>query len=244
MAGQIGGRRRWPGPRPLCSNDREKRHVQDDLRRRPAAAVPSPSVPTHSGHPLELIAFFRRFRPSVLRNLIYTFIWNMGFIAVFSVLDPAVRAARASGARALGQLRDRQLHRLSDPWRIRAGTSRADAVDSAARIRRAQRLLRRHHHWRRVWRLLAGIHAAALERRARIHVFGPRCNRDRVAEPHHLRDPGIDLLRARAPGPSRGGVPARARARRGGRASIPPGATASCSKRRSSRTSSTTRSPT
>jgi signal transduction histidine kinase len=40
----------------------------------------------HSGHPLELIGYFRRFRPSVLRNLIYTFIWNLGFVAVFTVL--------------------------------------------------------------------------------------------------------------------------------------------------------------
>lgn len=51
-----------------------------------------------SGHPLELIAFFRRFRPSVWRNLVYTFIWNMGFVVVFSVLtllfDPQVPLAR------------------------------------------------------------------------------------------------------------------------------------------------------
>jgi signal transduction histidine kinase len=40
----------------------------------------------HSGHPLEWIGFFRRFRPSALRNLIYTFIWNMGFVAVFTVV--------------------------------------------------------------------------------------------------------------------------------------------------------------
>jgi sensor histidine kinase YesM len=45
-----------------------------------------PTCPEYSGHPLELIGFFRRFRPSVGRNLIYTFIWNMGFVAVFTVL--------------------------------------------------------------------------------------------------------------------------------------------------------------
>ncbi len=33
-----------------------------------------------------MIGFFRRFRPSVLRNVIYTFIWNMGFVVVFTVL--------------------------------------------------------------------------------------------------------------------------------------------------------------
>jgi signal transduction histidine kinase len=51
-----------------------------------------------SGHPLELIGFFRRFRPSVLRNLIYTFIWNMGFVAMFTVLgllfEPQVHPGR------------------------------------------------------------------------------------------------------------------------------------------------------
>jgi sensor histidine kinase YesM len=51
-----------------------------------------------SGHPLELIAYFRRFRPSVVRNLLYTFIWNLGFVAVFTVLtllyDPQVHLAR------------------------------------------------------------------------------------------------------------------------------------------------------
>jgi signal transduction histidine kinase len=45
-----------------------------------------PECAEQSGHPLELIAYFRRFRPGVVRNLIYTFIWNMGFIAVFAVL--------------------------------------------------------------------------------------------------------------------------------------------------------------
>ena len=52
-------------------------------------------------HPLELIAYFRRFRPSVLRNLLYTFIWNMGFVAVFTVLtllyDPQVHLRACSG---------------------------------------------------------------------------------------------------------------------------------------------------
>jgi signal transduction histidine kinase len=40
-----------------------------------------------SGHPLEVIAFFRRFAPSLLRDLVYTFIWNMGFVLVFTILS-------------------------------------------------------------------------------------------------------------------------------------------------------------
>ena len=51
-----------------------------------------------SGHPLETIAFFRRFRPSVGRDLAYTFIWNMGFVVAFSILamlfDPEARLTR------------------------------------------------------------------------------------------------------------------------------------------------------
>jgi signal transduction histidine kinase len=39
-----------------------------------------------SGHPLEALKFFRRFRPSVGRDLAYTFIWNMGFVVGFAVL--------------------------------------------------------------------------------------------------------------------------------------------------------------
>src|SRR5271169_7118866 len=52
----------------------------------------------HSGHPLELIGYFRRFRPGVLRNLVFTFIWNMGFVAVFAIatllFEPEVRLGR------------------------------------------------------------------------------------------------------------------------------------------------------
>ena len=39
-----------------------------------------------SGHPLEAIAFFRRFKPSVGRDLVYTFVWNMTFVAAFTLL--------------------------------------------------------------------------------------------------------------------------------------------------------------
>ena len=46
-----------------------------------------------SGHPLELIAFFRRFKPSLGRDLIYTLIWNTAFVVVFTIFamlfDPA-----------------------------------------------------------------------------------------------------------------------------------------------------------
>jgi len=36
-------------------------------------------------HPLELIPWFRRFPPSVARDLAYTFIWNVGFAVLFTV---------------------------------------------------------------------------------------------------------------------------------------------------------------
>ncbi|HEV3239515.1 MAG TPA: histidine kinase [Casimicrobiaceae bacterium] len=48
--------------------------------------LPDSECSERSGHPLELIAFFRRFKPSVLRNLVYTFIWDLGFVVVFSAL--------------------------------------------------------------------------------------------------------------------------------------------------------------
>lgn len=40
-----------------------------------------------SGHPLEAIAFFRRFRPSIARNLLYTFIWNLLFVVIFTLMS-------------------------------------------------------------------------------------------------------------------------------------------------------------
>ena len=36
-------------------------------------------------HPLEIIPFFRRFRPSQFRNIIYTLIWDTGLALIFSV---------------------------------------------------------------------------------------------------------------------------------------------------------------
>jgi signal transduction histidine kinase len=39
----------------------------------------------HGGsHPLEMFPVFRRWAPSLVRDLIYTFIWNMGFTALFT----------------------------------------------------------------------------------------------------------------------------------------------------------------
>lgn len=52
-----------------------------------------------SGHPLELIAFFRRFSPGLFRDLLYTFIWNSGFVVLFTLLsllfEPEWHLARA-----------------------------------------------------------------------------------------------------------------------------------------------------
>ena len=50
------------------------------------------------GHPLEVIPFFRRFRPSPLRGLVYTLIWNTLLALIFSVFgmvfDPHASLAR------------------------------------------------------------------------------------------------------------------------------------------------------
>lgn len=48
--------------------------------------APGSECSPHAGHPLESIGLFRRFRPGPLRNLAYTFIWNLGFVLVFTVL--------------------------------------------------------------------------------------------------------------------------------------------------------------
>ncbi|APV52296.1 hypothetical protein BWI17_04880 [Betaproteobacteria bacterium GR16-43] len=50
-------------------------------------------------HPLEIIPFFRRWPCSVLRDFIYTFIWNCGFAAVFYTLDIALGGNRSSWAK-------------------------------------------------------------------------------------------------------------------------------------------------
>ena len=40
----------------------------------------------HHYHPLEMVPYFRRFRPSVARDLLYTFIWNCDLGLVFWIL--------------------------------------------------------------------------------------------------------------------------------------------------------------
>jgi signal transduction histidine kinase len=87
----------------------------------------------HSAHPLELIAYFRRFRPSVPRNLLYTFIWNMGFVAVFTVLTllyyPQVHLSRVLWAdfvlaNCIGYLIHAEFalgNRMLGPWIGRQG---------------------------------------------------------------------------------------------------------------------------
>ncbi len=50
------------------------------------SALASDPVCSVRGHPLELVPFFQRFRPGLLRNLVYTLIWNTGFAAVFVIL--------------------------------------------------------------------------------------------------------------------------------------------------------------
>lgn len=53
----------------------------------------------HANHPLELIRYFRRFKRSVARNLLYTLIWNTMFAVVFTILallfNPESNLARA-----------------------------------------------------------------------------------------------------------------------------------------------------
>ena len=48
-------------------------------------------------HPLEVIAFFRRFRPGIARDLLYTVIWNslfaLFFTAVSLLVDPKTTVA-------------------------------------------------------------------------------------------------------------------------------------------------------
>ena len=55
-------------------------------------APPTPACRDSSGHPLEFIPFFRRFSRSILRDVLYTFIWNelfaVFFVMVALVFDP------------------------------------------------------------------------------------------------------------------------------------------------------------
>ena len=47
-------------------------------------------------HPLELIPWFRQFPPSVARDLVYTFIWNLGFAVLFTVFGTVLQPHAAS----------------------------------------------------------------------------------------------------------------------------------------------------
>jgi sensor histidine kinase YesM len=63
----------------------------------PAAGkhVPRPETPGDF-HPLELLPWFRRFRRSVRRDLVYTFLFNCGLAAIFWVLGTVFGNARFS----------------------------------------------------------------------------------------------------------------------------------------------------
>ncbi len=39
-----------------------------------------------NGHPLEMFPWFRRWTPGLWRDLLYTLIWNTGFMAVFALI--------------------------------------------------------------------------------------------------------------------------------------------------------------
>ena len=47
-------------------------------------------------HPLEMIAFFRRFRPNPLRDIIYTLIWNTAIGTGFWLISVMFGGARFS----------------------------------------------------------------------------------------------------------------------------------------------------
>ncbi len=64
---------------------RWNRSAHDRLRPPRPAAAGCPKPPGLQTHPLELIPFFRRWPQSILRDLVYTVIWNTLF-AVFFVL--------------------------------------------------------------------------------------------------------------------------------------------------------------
>ncbi|MET0267929.1 MAG: sensor histidine kinase [Duganella sp.] len=50
------------------------------------------------GHPLELIPFFRRWQPSLLRDLVYTMIWGLGFCLFFFALYASETPRHRMGA--------------------------------------------------------------------------------------------------------------------------------------------------
>jgi sensor histidine kinase YesM len=56
-----------------------------------AAALPAACRTPEDFHPLEVIPFFRRWRPGLARDLLYTFIWNCGLGLVFWAIGMAFR---------------------------------------------------------------------------------------------------------------------------------------------------------
>jgi len=64
--------------------------------------MPTPTA-TPSLHPLEILAPFRRWRPSALRNLVYTFVWN-GIIGVALACAAVLFGSRAPFGALLGEM--------------------------------------------------------------------------------------------------------------------------------------------
>ena len=56
----------------------------------PAATDPACTHVMTSSHPLEMIPYFRRFRRSVLRDIVYTVIWNTLFALLFTLLSMVI----------------------------------------------------------------------------------------------------------------------------------------------------------
>ena len=211
-----------------------------------AAAKPRSSTTAAcatSGHPLELFPVFRRIPRSIPRDIVYTLIWNTLFtLGVHGAQHPVRSVGPARGCPVV-DIRLCELHRLHHPFRVRRlrsavpGRSRARDGDSgglcfaAGGCRRVRRILARHRN-------------PALPRDAGLDLLAARHLFDRWNGAADLDAAADDLHPARARGPHGGGLRTRAFARRRRRAGDYAARGSSCSRRRSSRTSSTTRSPT
>lgn len=64
------------------------------------APMPSPPFDVYDAHPLEMIGWFRRHPPGVVRDLVYTFVWN-SLIAIAFTIVGALWATRVSLAQLL-----------------------------------------------------------------------------------------------------------------------------------------------
>jgi sensor histidine kinase YesM len=60
-----------------------RKTARDNLDGMTAMPAYVPSKEPHDFHPLELIPWFRRFRPGAVRNVIFTFIFNVGLGSIF-----------------------------------------------------------------------------------------------------------------------------------------------------------------